>query len=258
MTDHLTTPDGIRLAYVDSGGPGRPLLALHGTFGRGRCWMPLAQRLGRRIIAPDQRGHGRSDKPGDYSREGFVADAVAVIEKLGLGPVTIVGHSLGAINAYQIAARRPDLVEAFVAIDFPVSAGEFADPWLAELPTRFDSLTEMHDALGRLVSMGVPFHFLESAVEDEDGWYFPWDADDMRAVKRGVIGDWWDDWTGSAQPALVLLGGDSAVVPPDHAREMVARRPNTELAVVEGAGHDVYLSHVDEVAAIVGRFLAER
>ncbi len=255
MTDYVTTPDGIRLACVDSGGSGEPLLALHGAFGRGRGWMPLAARLARRVIAVDQRGHGLSDKPGDYSREGFVADTVAVIEKLGLGPVTILGHSLGAINAYQVAARRPDLVKSFVAIDFPAVAGEFDDPWLDELPARFASLSEMYAALRRLVAMGMPFHFLESAVEDANGWYFHWDATDMRAVKRGVVGDWWADWTGSAQPALLVLGGASEVVAVEHADEMVRRRPNTELAVIPGAGHDLYLSHVDELAALLEGFL---
>ncbi|MEC3918406.1 alpha/beta fold hydrolase [Nocardia sp. CDC160] len=255
MTDFVTTSEGTRLAYVDSGGPGRPLLALHGAFGCGRCWMPMAERLGRRIIALDQRGHGESDKPGDYSRAAFVSDAAAVIEKLGLGPVSVIGHSLGAINAYQLAAQRPELVESFVALDFPVEVGEFTDPWLDALPARFPSLTQMRATLHRLVSMGVPFHFMESAVRDSDGWHFQWRAEDMRSVKRGVIGTWWNDWTGSTCPALLLLGGDSAVVPPDHAREMVSRRPNTALATIAGAGHDLYLTHTDEVAAHIARFL---
>ncbi|MFI1913773.1 alpha/beta fold hydrolase [Nocardia sp. NPDC020380] len=256
MTDFMTTPDGTRLAYVDSGGPGRPILALHGAFGCGRGWMPLAERLDRRIIAPDQRGHGESDKPGDYSRAAFLADTAAFIEKLGLGPVAIIGHSLGAINAYQLAAQRPDLVESFVAIDFPAEAGDFTNSWLDELPRRFASLGQMHATIRRLASIGEPFHFLESAVQDADGWYFRWNAEDIHASKRGVIGNWWDDWTGSTCPALLLRGGDSPVIPPEHAREMVRRRPNTELVTIAGAGHDMYISHLDETAAHIGRFLS--
>ncbi len=255
MTNYLTTPDGVRLAYIDSGGPGTPVLALHGAYGRGRGWMPLAHRLNRRIIAVDQRGHGLSDKPGDYSRTAFVADAAAVIEKLGLGPVPIIGHSLGAINAYQLAAQHPELVESFVAIDFPAVAGVFEDPWLDELPDRFASLAEMRETIVRLRRPEAWLHFRESAVEDERGWYFRWNATDMRTVKRDVTGDWWSDWTGSPHRALLLLGGDSPVVPPEHAREMIQRRPRTELAVIEGAGHDLYLSHVDETAEIIGKFL---
>ncbi|MFC5825941.1 alpha/beta fold hydrolase [Nonomuraea insulae] len=49
-------------------------------------------------------------------------------QRLGLGPVTVIGHSLGAVNAYQLAARRPDLVDRFVAIDFPVEARHYPDP----------------------------------------------------------------------------------------------------------------------------------
>ncbi|MEU6561392.1 alpha/beta fold hydrolase [Nocardia nova] len=258
MTEYLTTPDGVRLAYVDSGGPGDPILALHGAYGRGRGWMPLAHRLNRRIIAVDQRGHGLSDKPGDYSRTAYVNDTAAVIEKLDLGPVPIIGHSLGAINAYQLASRRPDLVESFVAVDFPAAAGAFEDPWLDELPDRFSSLAELRDTIGRLRRPDAIPHFQESAVEDERGWHFLWDAEDMRAAKRGVIGDWWADWTGSQHRALLLLGADSPVVPPEHAQDMIARRPDTELAVIEGAGHDLYISHVEETAEIIGRFLDGR
>lgn len=250
----VTTPHGVRLAYVDSGGPGRPILALHGAFGRGRTFMPLAEHLGRRVIALDQRGHGLSDKPGDYSREGFLADTAAFIEALDLAPVTIAGHSLGALNAYQLAARRPELVESFVAIDFPAEAGTSTDPWLDELPDRFGSLTQLEQAIRRLVGTDVPGHFTESAFEDERGWGFLWNTEDIRATKRGLAGSWWDDWTSSSQPALLVVGGDSRVA--GHAPEMIARRPHTRLVTVPGAGHDLYLSHTPALASALSAFLA--
>nr|WP_281282677.1 alpha/beta fold hydrolase [Nonomuraea terrae] len=57
-----------------------------------------------------------------------------------IGPAILIGHSLGAINAYQLAARRPDLVRAFVAVDFPVEAGDFTNPWLDQFPERLPTL----------------------------------------------------------------------------------------------------------------------
>ena len=109
-------------------GAGRPLLALHGHLGSGQVWAPLAAALpGWRVIAPDQRGHGRAEIADDYSREAYVADAARLIETLGLAPAVVLGHSLGGVNAYQLAAWRPELVRAVIVEDFP-----------AELPVRPD------------------------------------------------------------------------------------------------------------------------
>lgn len=117
----------MRLAYHEWG-EGAPLLALHGHFGSGLVWSRLAEALpGWHVVAPDQRGHGRTGRSPDYSREGYVADAEELIETLGLAPAVVLGHSLGGVNAYQLAARRPELVRAVIVEDAP-----------AELPVRPD------------------------------------------------------------------------------------------------------------------------
>lgn len=259
QTKYLSTRDNVRLAYVDSGGSGHPILALHGAFGRGRAWMTLADHLGPdwRVIGLDQRGHGLSDEPGDYGREAFLADATNVIEALGIGPAILIGHSLGATNAYQLAARRPDLVRAFVAVDFPVEVGDFTNPWLDAFPERFPTLRALRAAIGeRVLGFGSLDHFQENAFEDERGWGFHWRPDTIHASKQGVIGSWWADWTGSDQPALLVRGGASPVVPLDHAKEMIDRRPGTELVTIDGAGHDLYLTHHREFGDAVSGFLS--
>jgi pimeloyl-ACP methyl ester carboxylesterase len=122
VTGHATaaraelTVDGRRLSYLDFGGPGRPLVALHGHLSEGAAFAHLAQALGAewRLIAPDQRGQGESDRAGDYSREGYLADLQALLDHLRLDRVALLGHSLGAINAYQFAARHPERVTVLV------------------------------------------------------------------------------------------------------------------------------------------------
>ncbi|MET9769584.1 alpha/beta hydrolase [Streptomyces sp. NPDC006415] len=90
---------GRRLSFLDFGGRGRPPLALHGHFGEGRTFTHLAGELGAswRIVALDQRGHGHSDRAADYSRSGYVEDAAAVLEHLGIGGAVVLGHSLGGV-----------------------------------------------------------------------------------------------------------------------------------------------------------------
>jgi hypothetical protein len=87
------TIDGRTLSYVDFGGPGRrPLLALHGHMSEGMSYADLAARLAPdwRVIAPDQRGHGNSDRAAEYSREGYLADLEA-----------LNGGSSGSISAHK-------------------------------------------------------------------------------------------------------------------------------------------------------------
>ncbi|MBS2549254.1 alpha/beta hydrolase [Catenulispora sp. NL8] len=257
-TQYFRTHDGIRLAYLDTGGAGRPVLALHGAYGRGRSMLGLADHLGPdqrgpgyRVIALDQRGHGLSDHASDYGRQAFIGDITALIEHLDLGPVAMVGHSLGGMNAYQVAARHPELTSAVISVDAPVSFHAPANTAFNNFPARFPSLRALIAALDFI---DEPRHFLESVVEEPDGWRFLWQAADIAAVKEGIIGDWWDEFAAVQQPMVVIRGGRSPIIPPEQAAEMARRRPQTELAVVDGH-HDFYITHAAELGAMVREFL---
>lgn len=75
-----------RFAYLDFGGPGPVLLALHGHFGRARTFAPPAEALaGRyRVVGLDQRAHGLSDRGGDLTAQAYVTDAADLLRTLGL------------------------------------------------------------------------------------------------------------------------------------------------------------------------------
>lgn len=111
---------GLRLHYRDWGGEGPPLLLLHGLSSSCRIWDLTAPHLtGRfRVIALDQRSHGRSDQPDDgYGFDDVTADLAAFIETLGLDTPAIVGHSWGASVALAYAAANPDAVRSIVLVD---------------------------------------------------------------------------------------------------------------------------------------------
>jgi esterase len=248
------------LSYIDFGSSGRVLLALHGSFGRGAIFTRLAADLraegGVRVVAPDQRGHGYSDHPSGYGRDEFVSDAAAFVRRLGLGPVAVLGHSLGGITAYQLAARHPGLVSALIIEDVgPVMRRpQIENPvldvrgWPRSAPTR--------EALEYcILAQGIPDagYFMRSAVADGGRWRLLFDWDQMMDVQEGGVGDWWADWLGSRCPALVLRGGRSTLLPAGLARQMVTRRPGTRLVEFPGAGHWIHDDDPDGVArAIIG------
>ncbi|MFJ7206708.1 alpha/beta fold hydrolase [Streptomyces sp. NPDC098789] len=242
---------GRALRYTDFGGPGEPLLALHAHFMEGRTFAGLARELAPRwrVIAPDQRGHGDSDRAPEYSREGYVADAAAVLEHLMLGPAVVLGHSLGGVNAYQLAARRPELVRAVVVED----VGAVVDDDLSFVlgwPRRADGREEL------LAGLGSAAGFLEDSVREyEDGWGLAFEAQDVVASGEAIRGDHWADWLAVRQPTLLVRGDRSTVLSAGHAREMAARRPGVRLVELP-AGHGVHTEDPKGFTAAVAEFLA--
>ncbi|MGH2969162.1 MAG: alpha/beta fold hydrolase, partial [Solirubrobacteraceae bacterium] len=101
--------DGVRLAGLDFGGAGPPVLLLHGLAGYAGEWAETAGWLTERsrVVALDGRGHGGSERlPADVSRAAHAADVHFVIECLGLDATVVVGQSLGAQVAMLVAAER--------------------------------------------------------------------------------------------------------------------------------------------------------
>jgi len=111
--------DGCSLHYEEYG-QGSPLLLVHGLGSSCRDWEYQIPVLARhyRVIAMDMRGHGRSDKPNErYSIPGFTADVEALIEHLQLGPVHLVGLSMGGMIGFQLAVDHPEQLKSLCIVN---------------------------------------------------------------------------------------------------------------------------------------------
>ena len=100
------------------------LLLLHGLSSNATVWRRMAAALpARRIVALDQRAHGRSDRPDTgYAVADLVGDAAHAIEALGLGRPVVAGHSWGAAIALALASDRPDLASGLAFVDGPAGS----------------------------------------------------------------------------------------------------------------------------------------
>ncbi|MGW4593522.1 alpha/beta fold hydrolase [Amycolatopsis thermoflava] len=96
--------------------PGTPLVLTHPINAAAVVWTEVAQRLGRPVVAPDLRGHGRSGQVGPFTvEEGYVVDVLAVLDGLGLDQVHLGGGSLGGTISVALAALRPERVLSVTA-----------------------------------------------------------------------------------------------------------------------------------------------
>jgi pimeloyl-ACP methyl ester carboxylesterase len=129
MTDLATTrialPTGITL-NVQVGGPqdGEPVLLLHGFPESHRTWRDVTPDLARdfRVVAPDQRGFGASDKPQEveaYKTDRIVEDLIALADTLALDRFTLVGHDWGGAVAWLAALKHPDRLSRLVIVNAP-------------------------------------------------------------------------------------------------------------------------------------------
>ena len=124
------TSDGPALAVHDFGGHGPDLLLAHATGLHGLVWAPVVEHLTRsfRCVSFDERGHGDSGRPpgGDFHWRGFAADALAVVDALGLDRPYGVGHSCGGAALLLAEENRPGTFSAlwcYEPVVLPVDVG---------------------------------------------------------------------------------------------------------------------------------------
>ena len=132
--------DGVELFYTEHGA-GPPILAIHGWSCDSNDWMWQVPALepAHRVIVPDLRGHGRSSVPADgYAPPRFAADLAHLLERLDVGPVVAIGHSLGTVVATTLAVERPELVSALVLSDPVYGLPQELMPMLEASVTAFE------------------------------------------------------------------------------------------------------------------------
>ncbi|HKS48479.1 MAG TPA: alpha/beta hydrolase [Amycolatopsis sp.] len=242
---------------VDFGGRGQPIVLLHGLMGRARTWWQVAQWLTRygRVVGLDARGHGRGPRGGPWTTEQFVADAAGLVRSLD-EPAVVIGHSMGGLHAWALAATHPELVRAVVVEDMaPDQRGGTVDAWRGYFdswPVPFQSLAHVREFFG---STGN--YFAECMAERADGYHLMADLDDLYEVAaEWGRREYWSLVDGIKCPLLVIEAGHS-LMPPGQQAEMAARVPDGRHLVVAGAGHVVHDEAPDEYRGAVEAFLSE-
>lgn len=261
------TRDGVRLACRDFGGEGPSVLLLHGLAGHADEWAQTAAWLtGRcRVVAPDARGHGHSERlVDDVSREAVVSDAEFVIKQLGLQPVVVVGQSLGGLTGLSLAARRPELTRGLVLVDAsPDGGGEGVEDAvsttataLGSWPVPFASRDDAEAFFGARFGQGLAAEAWTTGLQEgPDGWRSRFDLGVMaRTLREALSSSSWEEWERITCPALVVAAGNG-VVGAETAAKLVARLPHAQLVEITEAEHDLHLDRPEAWRDALNQFL---
>lgn len=251
--------DGVSIAYRDSGAGSRagrcPLVLVHGAFSDRSAYAAQVAHFGahHRIVALDLRGHGASGWTEQaFSVAGLADDVAWLCDRLEVDRPVVIGHSLGGLVAVALAAARPDLPSAVIALDSP----SLIPGWNATYLDPVDRMLrgpDFRDGLER---------FLSSAYSPVDDPVSARRAlDRFAALPEHVVrATWaallaWDPTPAllaCASPLLYLDHGQPGY-DPSALRELV---PQLVTGQTVGSGHLALMEVPDQVNAMLARFIA--
>lgn len=249
---------GAASIHVTQAGSGAPALVfLHYWGGSGRTWGPVIQRLAgtARCVAPDHRGWGHSSAPpAGYAIADLAADALAVIDALGLGDYILVGHSMGGKTAQLIAARRPGglcgLVLVAPAPARPAAAPEAVRTRMAGAYASRASVIATLDGVLRhaALSQELREQVIEDSLAGSAAAKHAWPAS---AISEDVSAD----LAGINVPVLVVAARQDQVEPVEVMKShVVAELPGARLEIIDHCGHLIPLERPDELSRVIAAF----
>lgn len=251
--------DGARLSVSIRDGEGPTLVLLHGLTDCADSFRLLMPHLpGYRLIAPDLRGHGRSVRTGALTVPAFADDLSQMLDRLELRDVTVVGHSMGAMIAAELAALRRDAVARLVLLSGALRPSNPA----------------LHALRDRVAALPAPLCPDDAFFHDWHHCIAPVSRSFLGRLARSAVTIPLSDWlrmiemiaaldcTARArqthQPVLALSGREDPLFPPDHLVTMTDTFPDCRVRLVDACGHNPHWEQPQTVAGAIREFVTRQ
>jgi 3-oxoadipate enol-lactonase len=258
--------NGVELNYEEAG-EGPPLLLISGLGANRNAWATVVPVLSQqyRVITFDNRGTGQSEvPPGPYSMSDLAADTAALIDHLGIGPVPVVGWSMGGVILQALMVEHPGKVSRAVLLSTFPSYTYVQHAWLdgllalreqkvspqvlatASLPWGFTGFAlSNHDAVKAMLELGAQ----DPEPTSTEGF-----AAQAHGIRRFNITE--QLRTIKNVPTLVLVGAEDILTPPAQAIEMAQNIEGAELVILPRGSHGMVVEFGGAVVPVIQEFLA--
>lgn len=269
----IQSHDGLALNVWDHGGDGPPLLLSHCTGTLGRIWDPIVALLGGeyRVIAPDTRGQGDSERPPDD--DGFAwslsgQDLLTAIDALGIAEgLQAVGHSAGGAHVGYAELQRPGTFGRVILIDpIVVPRGLFSGerPLAKLVKKRINDFDSLEDARARFVAKPPMATWTPETVDAyiahafrprDDGGYTLKCPGYVEAIyyNHGGAVEVYEAFDSLGFDPLLITGEESNVRA--LAENLHGLRAGARLEILENTSHFVPQERPEEVAQLIREWL---
>ena len=274
VTAHSGLLKNVKVHVEDTGGPGRPVVLIHGWPLSGESWghqVPALSAAGYRVDRYDRRGFGRSDKPlTGYGYDSLADDLAGVLSELDLHDVTLVGFSMGGGEVARYITRHGQdrlhsVVFASAVTPYMLQSDDNPDGPLTKQQAAEMTKELTKDQDGFYDQFTTEFFSVDgklqvSEEERQNAIALAHQADKKAALAcMASFGttDFRDDLRGVTVPTLVLHGDGDATVPFEGSgRRTHETIPQSQLHVILGAPHGANVSHAEEFNRTLISFLS--
>lgn len=259
----------IDIHYTEAG-EGEPLLLIMGITAPGSGWAAHAAswKAHFRCIMPDNRGVGFTDKPaGPYSSAQMADDMAGLLNEVGLRSVPVVGLSMGAAVAQQLALRHPENVDSLVLMCPWARCDRYAKALFRHMtalkarlrPEEFMAFMQLLIYAKATWDSGEAYAAMQQAREEAAQGPYPQplhglEGQAIACLEHDVLADLQQ----IGVPTLVLGGADDRFIPSWMSEEVAERIPDCEIRLYPGTGHAFHFERVEEVNEKVLEWLRAR
>ncbi len=252
--------NGLNVSYMKAG-RGQPVLIIHGNRDKKDYFSSITKALEQNyeVYAIDLRGHGNSDKPeSGYNLEEFLEDIRQFIIKMKFGSLNIIGHSLGATLAMKTALNNPN-VENLILLGASANFHPSFRPENIRVNS-IDNTNLNEDAVKDAIQNSIaPYFFLEEYPDVKEMITRHW-REIPSYMQRALVmelkhPDMREEISAIKSKTLVIAGEKDRITTVEQCKYVAEKIKGSELKIIQGAGHFMFLEKPDEVISVIGRFL---
>jgi pimeloyl-ACP methyl ester carboxylesterase len=228
---------------------GPRLVFLHGLMGYWANWRGVISAFENRyrILAYDQRGHGRSLQPmTGYAPEDYAGDLRKILDELGWDKISLVGHSMGGRNAMVFASQFPQRINKLVIEDIGPDSNpgdvEYFENLLGRVPTPFTDKVKAKEFLYTEFNPQLGAYLYSNIEEKPDGrfdWRFSKDAI-LETVQVARRHNYWREYKSLTMPTLLIRGELSQELSREEYLKCLQENKNVQGVEIKGASHWVH------------------